>query len=104
MCLPIYARRASRSKIIRRGTCAVRIAATTSPTVFVSISQADHFGFRPKLEAVASALPAEAALARSAEGRAQVAQEEAVDPYHPGLEPRRNSQRAIDARGPYVAR
>src|SRR5438093_4120696 len=85
----ISSRTASGSMIV--GTCATSPAPTISP-ISASLSRRDdrvlHVGV--EVEAPHATLPADPGVARPAEGRVQIADEEAVDPHGPGDETIRN--------------
>src|ERR1700688_3617818 len=101
----MYARRATGSVIIRRGTCVVNTVATTFPLVILlAVCDAHEFRLRPELHAEAAALPAKPAHLRTSKRDAQVAQKKTVDPYHPGLDLFSDPQRAINVRRPDVSR
>src|SRR5580700_1068618 len=101
----MYARRATGSVIIRRGTCVVNTVATTLPIVILlAVCDAHEFWLRPEFHAEAAALPTDPAHLRTSKRDAQIAQKETVDPYHPGLNLFSDSKRAIDVRRPYVSR
>src|SRR5208282_6524726 len=101
----MYARRATGSAIISRGTCVVKTAATTLPIVLLlAVCDAHEFRLGPELHAEAAALPAEPAHLCTSKGDAQIAQKKTVDPHHPGLDSLRHPQRAIDVRRPYISR
>src|ERR1700693_6261419 len=99
----MYARRATGSVIIRRGTCVVNTVATTLPIVILlAVCDAHEFRLGPELHAEATALPAKPAHLRTSKRDAQIAQKKTVDPYHPGLDLFGDPQRAIDVRRPDV--
>src|SRR5215472_4196771 len=101
----MYARRASGSMIIRRGTWVVKTVATTLPiALLLAVRDADQPGLGPELQAEAAALPAQAAHLRAAERHPQVAEKKTVHPHHPGFDSIGDSQRAIDVGGPHVRR
>src|SRR5580692_4639939 len=100
----MYARRATGSEIINRGTWVVKTVATTLPiAILLAICDAHEFRLGPELHAEAAALPAEPAHLRTSKRDAQIAQKETVDPYHPGFDFFRHSERAIYVRGPDVS-
>src|SRR5258707_4318657 len=101
----MYARRATGSVIMRRGTCVVNTVATTLPIVILlAVCDAHQFRLGPEFHAEAAALPAEPAHLRTSKRDAQIAQKKTVDPYHPGFDFFSDPQRAIDVRGPDVSR
>src|SRR3984957_19960736 len=101
----MYARRATGSVIIRRGTCVVNTVATTLPIVILlAVCDAYEFWLGPEFHAEAAALPAEPAHLRTSKRDAQIAQKKTVDPNHPGLDFFSDPQRALDVRGPDVSR
>src|SRR5579863_8816058 len=101
----MYARRATGSVIMRRGTWVVKTVATTLPiAILLAIGDAHQLRLGPKLHAEAAALPAEPAHLRTSKRDAQIAQKKTVDPYHPGLDFFSDPKRAINVRGPDVSR
>src|ERR1700722_14028994 len=101
----MYARRATGSVIIRRGTWVVNTVATTLPIVILlAVCDEHQFRLGPEFHAEAAALPAKPAHFRTSKRDAQIAQKKTVNPYHPGLDLFSNSQRAIDVRRPDVSR
>src|SRR5260370_18889553 len=101
----MYARRATGSEIIKRGTWVVKTVATTLPiAILLAVCDAYQFRLGPELHAEAAALPAEPAHLRTSKRDPQVAQKKTVYPYHPGFDFFSHPQRAIDVRGPDVSR
>src|SRR5215472_4448243 len=80
----LSSRRCSRGSMMV-GTCARRPAPTTSPTLLPSLRRVDGvLDVAVEVEAPGAALAADSRLARAAERRAQVSDEEAVDPDRAG--------------------